>query len=141
MINLKPNVCNLCSGRVIYTSNADIYGREYGSGKCYLCLNCGAYVGTHKPRPKEALGVLANERMRKGKMLCHEIFDSKWKGKKKASKKRADLYLWLSKKLGISYADCHFGYFDLETLRRAYRILLTIRDVELLYDSKGNIVN
>ena len=49
MIDKYPTVCNLCGGKVIYTSNARIYGKEYGSGKCYLCTNCGAYVGTHKP--------------------------------------------------------------------------------------------
>jgi DNA-directed RNA polymerase subunit RPC12/RpoP len=93
MIELKPRICNICSGKVIYTSNAEIYGAEYGSGRCYLCLKCGAHVGTHKSRPKEALGLLADERMRKGKILCHEIFDSKWKGRKKAGKKRSDLYI------------------------------------------------
>ena len=62
MINTQPEVCNLCGGKVIYTSNARVYhGREYGSGYCYLCLACGAYVGTHKPHPKEALGLLADE--------------------------------------------------------------------------------
>jgi hypothetical protein len=75
-IDLCPTKCNICGGKVVYTSNAEIYGKEYGSGKCYLCQNCRAYVGTHKPRPKEALGVLADGRMRKGKMCCHEIFDS-----------------------------------------------------------------
>lgn len=66
-MDLHPTVCNLCGGSVVYTSNAEIYGREYGSGKCYLCTQCGAYVGTHKPRPQEALGLLADERMRKEK--------------------------------------------------------------------------
>ena len=142
MINLQPTECNLCGGRVIYTSNAVIYhGKEYGSGKCYLCTNCRAYVGTHKPQPDEALGLLANEHMRKGKKLCHEIFDSKWKGEEKASKKRRKLYFWLSQQLGIHSDECHFGYFDLHMLRKAYKILLQIKNVELEYDNKGQIVN
>jgi hypothetical protein len=87
MIDLFPTKCNLCSGTVEYVTNAKVYGKEYGSGKCYLCTSCGAYVGTHKPRPKEALGLLANEPMRKGKTLCHELFDSKWKCRKNAHKK------------------------------------------------------
>ena len=69
MIDKYPTVCNLCGGKVIYTSNARIYGKEYGSGKCYLCTNCGAYVGTHKPRPREALGLLADAKMRTGKKM------------------------------------------------------------------------
>lgn len=140
-VNLHPKVCNLCGGKVDYTSNAEIYGKPYGSGYCYLCRSCGAYVGTHKPRPREALGILADPNMRKGKKMCHEIFDSKWQGKPKAQKKRSDMYAWLARKLRIPLEECHFGYFDLLTLRRAYRILLTIKDKPLVYDARGNIVN
>lgn len=127
MPDLHPKRCNLCGGSVVYISNAAVYGREYGSGKCYLCTMCGAYVGTHKPRPREALGLLADARMRKGKVMCHELFDAMWRGKRKARVKRKRLYLWLSVKLGIPVEECHFGYFDLPTLRRAYAIL---RDAE-----------
>ena len=139
MINTHPKVCNLCGGAVQYTSNAVIYGREYGSGRCYLCTSCGAFVGTHKPWPREALGILANPAMRKGKKLCHELFDSFWRGKRKAQKKREDLYFWLSEQMGMSREDCHFGYFDLEQLRQAYRILQTIQRQEMRYDSYGNL--
>lgn len=74
-MDLHPKICNICGGKVIYVTNDRIYGKKYGSGYCYLCQNCGAYVGTHKPRPKEALGLLANRFMRETKMKCHEIFD------------------------------------------------------------------
>jgi hypothetical protein len=131
MIDFYPKKCNLCGGKVIYTSNAEIYGKEYGSGKCYLCVQCGAYVGTHKPRPKEALGLLANEEMRKMKMICHDIFDSKWKGKKKASKKRTQMYWWLAKKLNIKIYNCHFGHFDIDMLKKAYKVLMEIKDKEI----------
>lgn len=47
MINTHPTRCNICGGPVTYGSNARIYGKEYGSGYCYLCERCGAYVGTH----------------------------------------------------------------------------------------------
>ena len=83
MINTNPTRCNICGGPVTYGSNARVYGREYGSGYCYLCERCGAYVGTHKPRPREALGLLADEPMRTGKKMCHAIFDSFWKGNQK----------------------------------------------------------
>lgn len=143
MVNLYPTICNICGGRVIYTKNSAVYhGKQYGSGHCYLCQNCGAYVGTHISRPREAFGILSNERMRKGKKLCHEIFDSKWKNaKSKKRKKRNDLYYWLSRRLSIPLNECHFGYFGLQTLRRAYRILLEIKDAPLIYDCKGNIIN
>lgn len=67
-INLYPEVCNLCGGKVIYTDNKNIYhGKSYGSGKCYICTNCGAYVGTHKPRPKEAIRNISQSRNAKAK--------------------------------------------------------------------------
>lgn len=116
-----PKICNLCGGKIIYTTNDKIYGTKYGSGYAYLCTECGAYVGTHKPRPKEALGILANRDMRYMKMKCHDIFDSLWK----TPKQRKALYKRLSKELHIPVSECHFGYFDLDTLYRAYRILKT----------------
>ena len=51
-VDTHPTTCNLCGGQVIYTSNERVYGRKYGSGYCYLCTCCGAYVGTHEPRPR-----------------------------------------------------------------------------------------
>ena len=129
MVDLFPTKCNLCGGAVEYVSNARIYGKEYGSGKCYHCSNCGAYVGTHKPRPKEALGILANEPMRKEREACHIRFDMMWVGAKNPRKKRRELYSWLAQELGVDARDCHFGYFDLETLRQAYKILLAKEEV------------
>lgn len=139
MIDLHPTRCNICGGHVVFTSNAAIYGKEYGSGKCYLCQSCGAYTGTHRPRPKEALGLLADESMRKGKVLCHDLFDAMWKGKPKARKKRKDLYAWLADRMGIPVEECHFGYFDIHQLRQAYLILQTVRGKDMMYDNKGRI--
>ena len=109
MINTHPTRCNICGGPVTYGSNARIYGREYGSGYCYLCERCGAYVGTHKPRPREALGLLR------------------------------DLYCWLAHKMDIPVGDCHFGYFDIDQLRRAYIILRGVQDKQMRYDNCGKI--
>lgn len=120
-MDLYPTICNLCGGKVIYTSNSVIYGREYGSGKCYLCTNCGAYVGTHKPRPKEALGLLANKEMREMKVKCHSLFDERWKSKKHKSRRKA--YEQLANQLKIPVSECHFGYFDMDMLNKAYEIL------------------
>lgn len=122
MVDLQPQKCNLCDGKVVYVSNAKIYGRQYGSGYCYYCTNCDAYVGTHKPRPKEAMGVLANKQMRYWKMKCHGLFDPLWKSKRK---KRGQLYSKLALQMGIPISQCHFGYFNLEDLKRAYEILET----------------
>ncbi len=75
---LRPTQCNICGGKVEYIPNKQIYGKPYGSGFCYHCCDCGAYVGTHRIRPKEAFGILANDEMRKMKMKCHDIFDKMW---------------------------------------------------------------
>ena len=139
MIDLHPTRCNICGGHVVFTSNATIYGKEYGSGKCYLCQSCGAYTGTHKPRPTEALGLLADEPMRKGKVLCHDLFDAMWRGKRKARKKRKDLYAWLADAMDIPVEECHFGYFDINQLRHAYRILAEASGKEMRYDNDGRI--
>lgn len=130
MINLYPEKCNLCGGQVIYTSNAIIYGREYGSGKCYYCTNCHAYVGTHVPRPKESLGILADANMRNQKIKCHAIFDELWKHEdtgKKRHKKRVEAYKWLAEQMNIDVSDCHFGYFSLDQLNEAYDILKEVK--------------
>ena len=122
-MNLHPTICNLCGGKVIYASNSLIYGREYGSGKMYLCTKCGAYVGTHKSRPEEAFGVLADKEMRDMKMKCHALFDEKWKNQKNRRKARKKAYKELAERLGISVDKCHFGYFDMDLLNKAYAIL------------------
>lgn len=139
MIDLCPKRCNICGGEVVYTSNASIYGRKYGSGYCYLCMQCGAYVGTHKPWPKRALGILANKEMRDLKMQCHEIFDSFWRGKPKAGKKRHDLYCWLAKEMNIPVEECHFGYFDQQQLEKALELLESVKSLSMQYDNCGRL--
>lgn len=126
-VNLFPSKCNICGGSVIYISNAKIYGREYGSGKCYYCTACGAYVGTHKPRPKEALGILGNAEMRAMKRKCHELFDKQWKNEKTYKKRcmaRKKAYAELAVILDIPAEECHFGYFDTDMLIKAYKSMI-----------------
>jgi hypothetical protein len=114
---------------VVLTSNAEIYnGKEKGSGKCYLCLSCKSYVGTHEPRPDEAYGILADKEMRILKMLCHELFDRLWQSELQDRKRgksyfRSKYYGMLAEALNIDKSVCHFGYFDTDMLKRAYEIL------------------
>lgn len=132
MVDLHPTKCNICQGRVIYTSNATIYGRQYGSGYCYYCTECGAYVGTHEPRPKEAMGLLADREMREMKIKCHELFDSFWKTLKTGrGKMRRSLYQRLANQMHLSIGDCHFGYFGSEELNIAYIILQSWEEREI----------
>lgn len=121
-MDLKPKICNLCNGKVIFTSNSLIYGQEYGSGKMYYCTECGAYVGTHIPRPEDAFGILADEEMRELKKKYHSIFDEMWvheKTLKQKKKARKSAYNWLADELQIPIENCHFGYFDKDMLNKA----------------------
>lgn len=128
-VKLHPDKCNICGHKVIFTSNSVIYGREYGSGKCYLCTNnnCRAYVGTHEPRPTEAFGLLADESMRKQRNICHDIFDANWKNAKTSKdrkKLRKAYYAKLANDLGIPVEECHFGWFDMTMLQKAYDAMM-----------------
>lgn len=118
-MTLQPKICNICGGDVEYITNDKIYGKKYGSGYCYHCTKCGAYVGTNKSRPKEAFGILANEEMRKMKMRCHDEFDKLWQ----TQKERHNLYKRLAKIMHIKAQDCHFGHFDMPQLKKAYAII------------------
>ncbi len=138
MIDLHPTKCNLCGGKVIFTSNAKIYGKEYGSGKCYLCTSCGAHVGTHEPHPDVAYGLLSNSAMCKAKKKLHGVFDPYWKDAPKPKKTRTALYRWLSERMEIPIEECHFGFFDLEQLNRAYKILLSVKGKRMV-NQKGKI--
>lgn len=123
-INLHPTVCNLCGGKVIFTSNGILYGgREFGSGKCYYCTSCHASVGTHEPEPDKAKGILADAEMQELRKKCHALFDEQWLHQDNKRKARTKAYRKLSKKLGISETVCHFGFFDKDTLNKAISIL------------------
>ena len=120
-INTHPTKCNLCGGEVVYMSNANIYGRQYGSGFCYYCTSCHAFVGTHKPRPDEAMGLLADSEMRDLKVKCHEFFDKFWKTREE----RSEAYSRLAEAMRIPIKLCHFGFFNKKNLNKAIEILQT----------------
>lgn len=126
--------CPYCGGKVIYTSNSYIYhGKTYGNGMCYVCTDCFASVGVHgtkhgkywdKNEPsRNALGILATGDMKHAKMRDHDLFDSYWREKKnKGARKEA--YQRLANEMNIPVEQCHFGWFNLDDLNRAYDILI-----------------
>lgn len=115
-----PTVCLYCNGPVRYTSNAEIYGRPYGNGKCYKCDGCDAYVGVHTGT-KIPLGRMANRELRELKKKCHALFDPVWKLNKNI--KREHAYGRLANVLGIPINECHFGWFDKPMLDKAFEIM------------------
>lgn len=119
--------CPYCGGNVIFTTNARIYhGREYGNGKCYLCIQCEASVGVQgcgkngKKPTRRPLGVLADTRMKSLKQACHSLFDPVWRYQ---PVHRGDCYRKLAVKMHIRAKHCHFGWFNETDLNKALAIL------------------
>lgn len=115
-----PTTCRYCGGPVILTSNAEIYGREYGTGKCYLCRNCNAYVGVH-PGTIIPLGTLANKELREMRNKAHNEFDKLWKNK--IIKSRYKAYCWLANEMNLKVKETHIGWFEKEQCMRVIELV------------------
>lgn len=115
-----PEICIYCGDKVGLVSNATVYGKEYGNGKCYKCESCDSYVGVH-PDLKTPLGILANKELRELKKKAHFLFDPIWN--KKDGISRTGAYNRLAIKLGIPTEQCHFGWFDKDMLLKTIEVL------------------
>lgn len=115
-----PIICDYCGNPVIFASNAEIYGKEYGSGKCYMCTSCDTYVGVHEGT-MIPYGKLANQELRDLKKECHCLFDPIWTKNRWINREQA--YGKLATLLGIPIEECHFGFFDKDMLHRCLEIL------------------
>lgn len=114
--------CIYCGHEVVLTSNAELYGREYGKHpRCYLCRNCKASVGVHPNN--EPLGILANDELKELKKEAHSLFDPYWQEK---GWRRGTAYRKLATKLNIPIQDCHMGHFDKDMLLKTICILKTV---------------
>lgn len=113
-----PEKCPFCGGRVIITSNKNLYGKQYGNGMCLMCTSCKASVGVHDNG--NALGILANREMKILKRTCHALFNEVWRTR---TLDRDEAYGIFAEKLNIERRECHFGYFDTHMLLNAINIL------------------
>lgn len=68
----KGLICPYCNSKTEYIDSKYIYGTSYGM--IYICKPCDAYVGVHKGTDN-ALGRLADKRLRKAKKDAHYFFD------------------------------------------------------------------
>ena len=118
-----PKNCRYCGFPVVFTNNAEIYGKQYGGGKIYLCRNCGAYVGTHRGG-KEPLGTLADAELRKMRKEAHDCFDVLWK---KTKLSRTQAYSWLSNQMGLPIEKTHIGMFEIEQCQKVIEIVSNIK--------------
>lgn len=117
-------VCDYCraaarltTGREVYPHRPDLFAKPF-----YVCTPCDARVGCH-PGTNNVLGRLANAELRGAKQAAHAALDPLWRS---GQFKRKDAYYRLSKALGIAFADCHIGMFDVETCRRVVAVVPSI---------------
>ena len=125
-IDLHPTKCNVCGGQVELVPLSKVVNGQARNGSdrwCYHCVSCGARVGTHKPHPDVAMGVLSNEEGRKKKIACHKLFDVLWENEPNTYAARKMAYQELASRLKIPLSACHFGYFDNEQLDIVYEVL------------------
>ncbi|ALH23485.1 hypothetical protein AVV49_gp60 [Pseudomonas phage PaMx74] len=110
-----PSRCDCCGeATVALTSNSAIYGREYGDWPyVYLCLLCGASVGTH-PHSVYPLGLMADKETRALRTALHAIIDPAWKSGRVG---RSELYRMMADALGLP--RFHVGDLSREQCRLA----------------------
>lgn len=116
-----PKKCRYCGNEVVFTSNAEIYGREYGNGKCYLCRRCRAFVGVHTGTIIP-LGTLANDELRNARKQAHNEFDKLWKGPTRKMT-RYNAYRWLAKTMNLERIDTHIALFEVEQCKKVVELL------------------
>ena len=126
----NPQHCNICNGKVILATCEELGITHKSSNTCYVCCECGAYVGTHNNGTEEAMGVLADCETRYLRKLCHDEFDKHCLTKDAVSQ----FYLMLGQAMEIDQPqhNCHFGYMEKEDLINALGIMkIKLKDVTL----------
>lgn len=116
-----PKSCRYCGNDVVFTSNAEIYGREYGNGRCYLCRTCKAFVGVHTGT-EIPLGTLANDELRKARKKAHNEFDKLWKRPTRIMT-RYMAYGWLADKMGLEQKYTHIALFEIEQCKKVVKLV------------------
>lgn len=110
---MQGKICPYCKQNSEYIDSIEVYGVSYGM--IYICRPCNAWCGTHKSRPLEALGRLANSELRELKKQAHSYFDPLWK---EGHFKRGQLYNLLSLHLGIPSEYTHIGMASVDTCNK-----------------------
>ena len=106
MKHKKSIRCPYCGGTAILRDASFVYGEKSYGGKVYVCSNypkCDAYVGVH-PGTRIPKGTLADQELRKKRMLAHQIFDQIWL---RGILSRPDAYHWMADKFCLSDEQAH----------------------------------
>jgi len=137
--------CNICWWIVALYNPTDIYWpkfKHFSDPKekpwkeiCYIyqCNKCKATVWCHEDS-KKPFWILANKETKRARHLCHELLDPIWKKEQKWDykswsrwKRRKELYWKIAKHMWIPYEKMHFGMFNIEQCRVAYKFILIIK--------------
>ena len=103
--------CPYCGSPALLRDASFVYGSRARDEKLYVCLHypaCNSYVGVHKGTmiPK---GTLANQSLRKKRILAHQVFDQIWK---QGIMTKQNAYQWIADKFSLDTTQAHIGYFN-----------------------------
>jgi len=113
-------ICPYCGNGAIWCENKVVYKKNHGrSYMIWLCKPCDAYVGCHN-NTKEALGGLANKKLREIRQVCHEEFDAFWVRKRMT---RTQGYRWMQRAMKLTPSQAHIGNFRISACKYLLRIL------------------
>lgn len=110
-----PTTC-ACGRSVEIAHHLQVYGAEYSDWPwIYRCAHCDASVGMH-PFTSIPLGTLADKQLRALRKSCKQPFELLWSN---GRMDRKAAYGALARHLRIPVEECHFGWFDADTCKRA----------------------
>ena len=105
----KQVICPYCGAQALLREGSFLFENPY-INHLYVCVRypeCDAYVAAHDDT-KKPMGSLADEALRKKRLLAHQYFDRLWKGASPVFT-RKQAYNWLSDKLGGHLRRMHIG--------------------------------
>lgn len=105
--------CRYCSSEICcvgFGQNGYPYRGNYGY--VWLCLKCGARVGTHKGT-KKPLGYPGDTQTQELRKKAHSLFDPIWRNKEM---KRKEAYARMAEYLGIPEEKAHISQLELDQL-------------------------
>lgn len=128
-VDPEKMICPYCGKKAKLVNGDKIYPyiKKLGVKKFWMCSDCEAYVGCHRKsvftnfKNNVPLGRLANKKLRWYKVRVHELFDKCWKGKGRKARTRA--YKRFAKIMDMPTEECHIGMFDVETCKKAIKLL------------------
>ena len=122
---LSAKICPYCQGSTHLISGKALFGKE-DDRMLWACVPCGAWVSCRKGTDKP-LGRLGNEKLRKLRVKCHNIFDPIWKGWVEMGEDeytaRTKAYRWIAKLMGIDHRMMHFSWLNEDECLKAIELM------------------